>query len=122
MLRPVDIERAYAYCKGALTSEQRKNVESRRNEDEEYDALIIDIEELFKSTDAATVAKIVENWKITRVGASYMNANREKETGSSPSAIEELLAEQDNKKRLQKTYLVIAFILLLFIVLILVMR
>ncbi len=123
MIREVDIDRAYAYCKGGLTSAQRQNVEKRVEEDENFATLVRDIQELFKSTDEAKVDAIVQSWKLTRVNVPQDKLKPiekimfNKKPDEAESELARLLVELDKKKRLQKMYMLIA---LIFIVLILI--
>lgn len=128
MLRSIDIERAYAYCKGALTSAQRAGVESRRMEDEEFDSLIVDIQELFKNSDAATVDKVVQGWKYTRTGNTSPSQGEKsrvvfnKKVEAEDDELSRLLIELDKKKRLQKMYIAIAIVLAILILVLLTLK
>lgn len=123
MIREIDIDRAYAYCKGGLTSAQRQNVEKRVEEDENFATLVRDIQELFKSTDEAKVDAIVQSWKLTRVNVPQDKLKQpekiifNKKPEEAESELARLLVELDKKKRLQKMYMLLA---LIFIVLILI--
>lgn len=134
-MRSIDIDRAYAYCKGALTHAQRKNVEERRKTEPEFDQLIKDIEELFHTQNEAKVDEIVNTWKITRADtikeskpssafskSGTESTNEDVELGrNEEKQINDFLREQDKKKRLQKAYILVSCALIILIIAILIL-
>lgn len=124
-MKASDIEKAYSFCKGTLSDEERQEVIKRRKKDSEFNSLIAEIRDLFKTTNSANVDRIVNSWKITRIEyADIRDENKEQVTENSASEssdekVEKLIREHDKNKRLQKVYLIVTVVFIILIVVLL---
>ncbi len=126
MMNAYDIELAYAYCKGTLSTVQRKKIGERRKSEPDIDQLIKDIEDLFKHHNEADVHNIIQSWKISRINAYVPSQDSEAQVKKASSA--ENNSENDNpsvdiqtQQGTIRRYLIIALIVLILIALVLIL-